>query len=300
MSVNMNEFFALPVGNEDVKNSLGLNIYTNGNLKNKIIETAYKTDKTKKIAKNIEHMIDKDLLVPVWLNKNIASTLLYKITGPNEKEKIKKTAYAFYSGTDDKIFLFVDNAMSFGFTNNEFLMDLIVHETMHLGVSKLGHKYLKLFSSELESYYNSLFRNLFDVDVSYKLDVKSILEWIFKNFEAKKSLSSRVLYSYGDFIKSKVSGGTNLNEQDLEEKIKNFIITIFLAIQGRFGDIVKESKFREASIAARQAYSDAFKISVPTNNFYIQELFVCSEVIAMLSESKTTESMYSLFKILGS
>ena len=298
--VNMNEFFALPVGNSEVKNSLGLSLYTNPNLKNKYIEIVYNSSKTKKIAKYIENMVDKEKITPVWLNKNIMTTLVYKVFGPNEKERIKKDAYAFYSSSDHKIFIFIDNAMSFGFTDNQLLTDLTVHETMHMGAGELKSRYLKLFEDELDLYYDNLFRKYFAIPVNVKIDTKLIMEWIFKNFESNASISGSVIYKYRDFLHKNIKDLSSLDAKTLDEKIKNYILSIYLALSGRISDIIKNAKFNEVSLSVRQAYSDAFKINPPTNNFYIQELYACSEVISMLSESKTTNAMYSLFKILGS
>lgn len=295
----MNEFFALPVGNIPVKNSLDLKLFTNPVLKNKYISVMYESSKTSGIAKNIENMVDRNLITPVWLNSGILTTILYKLTGPSKRESIKQDAYAFYSPSDHKIFLFIDNSMSFGFTDNQLLVDLTIHETMHMGAGLVKQKYLKIFEKELDIFYESFLRKYFEIPISTSFDSKNIYTWAFKEFELNPRLQKSSIHKYKDLLMSEFSNLTSLDAKTFHKKITNYTVCILLALTGSIKEIMKKTELLEVSLTLRQAYTNSFGVKPPMNNFYIQELFACSEVIAMLSETTTTTSMYSLFKTLG-
>jgi len=137
---DVQEMFAIPVGLRHVANVDGIPLYSSKNLKIKHLKAMAKVRDTKPVVPVLFKLVDKGEITPCWLNKGLIRLTAFKIFAPAGIKSIR----GFFYPPSNKIYLLIDNNMVFGFSSNNFLATLTLHEGMHMFASKHPSKFLSI------------------------------------------------------------------------------------------------------------------------------------------------------------
>lgn len=294
---NMNELFAAPVNNELVATIDGTKLYTNPKLKEKYIEAMSKTSPTRKID-NISELVEKEKVVPCWLNKNILHYIAYKVFAPS----FVKGIAGFYDNDSNKIFLLIDNNVTFGHASNSFLSILTVHEGTHMFAHNNTRKFLSLFSDELKNWYFHFFFNYLDLKVKY--DVKdfpldNLVKYMFNNMEynIRKGIDKKTMEGFTNRIYKMFKDASNFDEEKLTSKLEEMLtfIRIFQTNPDMLMTVYK--RYKNLTDSMYEAYKQAFGIRNMTT-LCVQELLYPSEVVSIYVERIESSKIKTMFRSL--
>jgi len=289
----LQEIFAVPTKVEKIKGFSDIDLYTSDKLKSNYILSMFKTERTKSIVGEIKRLVEKGLIVPCFLTKNILQFAAHRIFSRSES----KSVLGFYIPSQKKLFLLIDNNINlFGFASNDWLANLTIHEGMHMFADLKPSKFLSVFKNDLIQFYNNLFTELLNLENQNSKSIESIVLFIAK-MEKDLPRSNDTLKKYFDQIE-KLQEYSTLEHNTFENIVRDYIVSIklFWTDFGTFRNIAKSYKHILTPI-----YNSYYKtFDIHPNTFAIQELFSISEVISVAAEEKTkiSNKILSGFKML--
>lgn len=266
----------------------GVDFYTNEKLRQKFIMSLLKHTPTK-AHKTIIDLINKKIIIPVFLTKSTFSWYLKNQRDPEQDEKFSGV-YGFYTIKDKKIFILIDAGYKvLGWVPDHHLAGVTLHECMHMASKKNPTKFMRVNAVPLYKYY-SVFLNY--VFLMKDDDKKTILDWILyiHGFEIQKHGLDGKKYREKLMAAAKASRST-LSDEEIENRAKYITSYAF----GTYG--VDESKllsiirsYKNVYHGLMIAYQKAFRFRAKTTAY--QELFTVSEVICMLASMELGKNRY--------
>ena len=151
----LQELFAIPINTKVAATLDGMPLYSSTGLKKRYLQAMAKSGRTKPVYSTIAKLVEKDLLIPCFLSKNLYNLAKFKVFAPSGYKAI----HGFYATDVKKIFLFIDNTISYGFASNNHLARLTIHEGVHMAAKK--GNFINTFKTELIKYYRILFDRMF-------------------------------------------------------------------------------------------------------------------------------------------
>jgi len=165
----LKELFAIPINPKLVAVLDGkLKLYSSKVLISKFKQSLSKNKSTSSSYKFLDRMIDKQMLTPVYLTRGLLSYSFMKVWG-HSMEGIN----AFYDPNSNRIFILIDNNTTFGFSSDEWIGRLSIHECMHMACAHGKGNFLKLFYNEFVHFYNVFFHILADKNI--KTDTSKLI-----------------------------------------------------------------------------------------------------------------------------
>jgi len=274
--------------NIPIKASVGT-LYTNQTLVQRFIKMVDESDFFQKNNLNtpIIELIQKGIILPVYRDKNFIDKLVHKIKNyPPNDIRNAKNALALFSLLDDKIFIFIEKMTNFlGFTDDDFVGKILLHELMHMYSSKID--ILKYFQKPLLVFYQNLFENLAEEIITNKKALNDFIRFIYYDIERK-----------GNFKKLGKDGWKKrvyplFESRDMKfmiEYIQDSIIEDFL-LKGESLNL--DNAFISFYNSVKKAYNK-LGITPASGIFFIQELWAPSEVLAILAESNPNDRLVIL------
>lgn len=291
------ELFALPFNTYEVANLDGWKLYSSASLKRKYSESMYKIRKTKPIAKKIEELVNKNVIVPAWINKGIFRLTFFKIFAPPGTQGI----LGFYISKYHQIYLLIDNNITLGFASNIKLASLMIHESMHMAANNMKYAFVNLFKPELVAFYNAMLKSIFIIPEKVNLDKisETIILFLFKNFEFKKELSNSYVKSfipmYRKLLDSSLKSKTISTEQEFNLNLDYFIDFVQLYFKDINSFISQLRRYQHIYRGLLNGYKNGLNVK-NNNSLCVQELFYPSEIICMYSElGKNMSKVYKAF-----
>ncbi len=295
----LDELFSLPFNTYLVAELDGMQIYTSDSLKRKYVEAMRKMDKTKPIADSIEKLVEKNTLVPAWLNKGIFRLIYFKIFAPPGSQN----ALGFYTSSHDQIYLLIDNNITLGYASNQRLMHLTIHESMHMAASHMKNRFVSLFTPEIVSFYSAVYEELFQIPPNkITKQCNTIMKYLFREFEFNNNNLSlmtlkKFLKNYREMIDKSFRSITRLPQEKFDKYLLDYIDFIYLY----FYDLDKfinsfVNLYPHIYRALLMGYENGLRFR---NNFSlcVQELFFPSEIICIHSEyTNNMSKVYKAFK----
>lgn len=288
----LQELFSLPIGLEKVKNFPGPPIYTSNTLKRRYIESMRKSSRANILADKVEELVNKELVIPAFLNKGIFRFALSKIFGDPETKDI----LGFYMSETKKIYILINNNINFfGYANNDWMSSLLLHESQHMCADLRSSKFYSLFKSDFMEFYSNLFTKIFKLKSIDKSLLERVIKFIF-NIELKFPLNNNTLKNYHDLLMEFQSISSNKDE--FEKTLRDYIVIIKIFWTSLSGFIRVSRNYRHILGPIYDTYSSLYKIT--PNSTCIQELITLSEIIAVMSETNTklTPKIYKSFKMI--
>jgi len=289
-----NEIFALPIGLKPVVKLDSEILYGGESLNRSFIKALNKSSRTNKISSHFEKMIKDKLIVPCFLHKGFLTFLAWKVFAPSGVRNIM----GFYYPKTKKVYILLSNDLNiFGYTSNNFLAKLTVHECVHMFANKNKSKFISTFDSNLIPFYKTFLCKIFNINIKdlSNNEVKKIITFIFNKFESKTSkYDNSLLIEYYDIL-------NNLEKiSNLKEDQFNLILLDYISLIKTFLKDIKIffnsiHKYRYIIDAIEYSYKEVFNCK-NMNTICIQELIYPSEVIAIYSEFKKDPKIYSAIK----
>ncbi len=297
MPNNLNEMFSLPIGLKLVAKIGGLKLFSSGKLKAKFKKAMLATKRFKGSSK-IESLIDNNLILPCYLTKGVVGFTFYKIFASKGKQSI----CGFFSPDTKRIYILISNNTIVAiYSNNKKLAKLLLHEGMHKYFDQNPSECHSLFKSELEDFYINYIDGIVGEFIPNKKNIqilgKKISDMTYK-FETAKTIDQKMFLKYVNEIRDMIFKVSDKSEevQEIIDKHKLMMLLYFTNSDRFFNNL---NKFLYFFRAFYKAYKKTFK-STDTNTLPIQELFFCSEVIAIGSElSKSPKYSKTFEKIKG-
>jgi len=293
---NLHELFAAPIGLEKVAKLDGEELFGSQSLNMSFLKSMSKTAKAKPLLKTMTRLIMQKKLIPCWMNKNIFKLVKFKIFAP----AYKKSGLAFYYPLTKKIYVLVDNNINtFGFSSNEWLSTLTIHEMCHLAVGKNPTGFINVFRSILSEFYQNYFVEA--LKLKEKPNVSKFVSFIYNTYDVKGEFRFSTFRKYYDFLEEyRPLSVMKDNQFTLTTKL-----IVNAAMVSNYSFQTFQSNLRNyvpALSPIRVAYREMIGNKINSiDSLVYQELFVPSEVIAILSEvsSSYSSKIYSgLSKLL--
>jgi len=291
-----NEMFALPIGLKAVVKLDSEILYGGESLNRSFIKALSKSSRTNKISSQFEKMIKDKHIVPCFLHKRFLMFLAWRVFAPSGVRNIM----GFYYPKSKKVYILLSNDLNiFGYTSNNFLAKLTIHECMHMFADKKPSSFLNIFKNEIDLFYKKLLCKIFSID-ERKLDnsiVNKISRFIFTNFERKEKITNSDLSSYFKLLNSELRELSTLSEDVFEKILTEYVVIskIYLHNIGKFFAV--KSKFKHILGAIESTYKEAFNFK-NIDTICIQELLYPSEIIAIYSEYEKNPKIFSSIKQL--
>jgi hypothetical protein len=284
---SLQEVFALPVGLTEVAKLDGLSLYSSAKLQEKYLAALSMSGRTKDLVDKFEILVKNKDIIPCFLGKGFGHFIFWKIFAPLGDRSIM----GFYDpGTTNKIYLLIDNNSNiFGFTSNETLALLTIHEMCHKFAHDSPSQFLSRYRPELTKFYKYYWCEVFQVKED-KLSDSAVFELVTSLFKKCESGNHDLPVLYDNFktfvnqlaeILSKLS---TLNETEFTEVKDKYILCIKVFMKNLNDFINNISKFRQILAPLYTAY----KYGLDAKNLQtlaVQELLYPSEVLAVYSES---------------
>lgn len=296
---NLSELFALPIGMKEVAKIEGISLLSNDNLKTKFSIAMSKMDKTKPISSTIDKLVKNGSFLPCFLSKGIFKLLKFKIFDPHDIVlRDLKHVVGFFDLYTKKIYILIDNNVNLiGYASNKELADTTIHECIHMVSMKKPSQFLKLFGTELRSFYSYILDSIFKVKTrTNPKDIEKIIEYIHKNAELTLSRSNKVLVDYYKLLDSIFSKNSSLDNDKFYKTLNDYIVIIKVYWKNVNAFYSLQRNFRHILSPIYSAYKEVFNVKMKYTA--IQELIAPSECICILSGEDPGVKTYSAIKLL--
>lgn len=294
MEEQLQELFSIPKGLEPAYQIDNLTFYSSDKLKKNFVIAFMKSSKGKHIAKQIDSLVEKGIVIPCYKSKNILSFIKHKLTSDN------KYIMAFYSVQDKKVVVIIDNSSTiFGTSSNNELTSTTMHECMHLAAGRHLNKFIKVFYPKLVEYYSAFFSDYFEIENISKNKIGEIIKFMAIFEKRGPSYANSKLADYYRLIESLFVADSKLEEGEFRTRLTSMVVATKLFILSMNSLMRNARKFSMVFTSLNRAYQKAFG----ENNKYttpIQELVSLSEVACVLSEMKPLDpTIKKLFQIIA-
>jgi len=290
--LDLQEFFALPVAPRVVAFLDNIPLYGSSSLNHAFNYSMGKVEKLRPVIDQVKELVSRRIIVPCWLNRGVFKIRKFII---NEKGGIR-SILGFYDPNSKRVYVLLDNQISkWGFAPNNALASLLVHECSHMYADRNPKKFFITFKDELIRFYYNYFNLVFSLGDKNIKEMEDIVTFLFYGIERKVSgtgsLSGPLLKRYYDFLMHSLKKYSDL--RDFEERVSRYIAILKIYTKGLDTFLASLSKFTDILGPFKRAYKESFG-GIP-DSIHIQELFLCSEVIAVASEIKMTKKFYNVF-----
>lgn len=287
----LNELFALPIGMKHVITLDNQKLYSSDKLKHKFVIALSKTGRGKPIAAVVDSMIKKGEFIPAFVSKSLFKLIKNKVFPGDSKKGV-----GFYAFKHKLIVICMDQNISWGFASNDWIAKLTIHEGMHKCAIEKSSIFFSIFKDDLENYYSSLFQRIFSLKEKPK-EISKIVKFLFFKCEKSNPYSNTTIMSLYKMLQNNLNKDTTLNPEEFENMLRDYIVT--WKIYSRNPNILSQNinKFIHIIRPLAYTYKDVFGKLV-TDNFYVQEIMIPSEVIAVRSELKADAKTYKAFSLL--
>jgi hypothetical protein len=295
----LTELFSIPVGLKKVVKVDDVDLYTSDSLIKNFKKSISDSVILQVHYDKISSLVDRGRIIPCYINRGIIKVFLWKFLSDRSKSHNYGHVLAFFHHRTNNMYILIDNNINYtGYISNEFLGELVIHESVHMARFENTNSFYKIFSKDLTKFYSHYFKNLFqlssisDKDVSkYVLDLLLLREKSLKEMIKITEIfldSLKKNYEYGDIEFNKL-------------KYNYLYICKFTRITEKTSDFYNELlKYKQIILPFYKAYKSAFDIPHRNLPFCYQELYEPSEAMCMYCEKvlpkEKISSMFSLIK----
>jgi len=287
----LQEFFAAPTGLKKVASLDGEDLFGSPSLNLSFLKSMSESSRAKPLMKTMTRLVMNKKLVPCWMNKNILKFYKFKIFGPAHK----KIGAAFYAPKHGKIFVLIDNNISsFGFASNDWLAVLTIHEMCHLMVGLKPAQFKSSFKPIYTEFYKNYFVDAFKLTKQPRVD--KFTNFIYQNFDVKSKLSYALFKKYREHL-DEFKSLSVLKDKEFDMMADLIVNAILLSVINF--NIFSNNYYKKYASVVRPIIN-SYKTLVGNkitnvNSMFYQELYIPSEVIAILSEipSSYSSKIYS-------
>lgn len=286
----LKEFFAIPIHLKEVIKIDNYALYSSNKLIAKYKKALSKGKQFRGAEKIIDKLINRGVLLPVFMNKGLFKLTLFKLFAGIDSQSI----CGFYSPQDNIVIILLDNDMTLGWVSGKFMCELTSHELIHMAASHMKKQFLTLFFKDLVKYYSQVFYKLTGCEelkkptkiieqYVTKLYIKSELATTAAGKPAISNFNQTLTYIHANY-KTKHPGLADAREEI--QDTHNQILTSYF-VHGLDGIIEYMQSNRSAVRFLLNSLYYAYLVfdSRKTPNvFPIQEFFYPSEVISVKSE----------------
>lgn len=288
------ELFSTPTGLEPAYQMDNLTFYSSDKLKKNFVIAFLKSSKGKNVAKQIDSLVEKGIVIPCYKSKNVLSFIKHKLTSDN------KYIMAFYAVEDKKVVVIIDNSSTiFGTSSNNELTSTTMHECMHLAAGRNLNQFLKVFSPNLIKYYSAFFSDYLKIENINQSKIRAFINYL-KEFEKRgPSYANRKLGEYFTVIENLFLEDSKLDKDVFNKRLTDMVVACKLFILSISSLMKNARKFAMVFTSLNRAYETAFgeknKYTTP-----IQELVSLSEIACVLAEMRPLDPVIKkIFTIIA-
>jgi len=254
----------------------GEKFYTNEKLRNFVIEVAEKKLPKTQAAK-IKKLVNEKKVVPLFMTKNLWDYFRNRYKHTNYRRNIR----GFLHNRTKIIYIIMDNMLLKGIlVTNKLLIEVIVHELVHLAFDTDPKRYLQINLPILTNYYYHVFSMLFNIPKNR--NIKNIVQrFVILYVKDEKNNSTEFNDHYKLF--DELYKFTDLTKKEFENIVDRYLDFIYYEIKDNDFEIRKN--YQDIRKLLTQAFVKAFNVpdhdSTPN-----QRAYITSEVIATLAMVK--------------
>jgi hypothetical protein len=287
------DFGFTPFNLKEVDRVEGKALYSSPRLKAKYLEAISGQAILRPVVRNIEALLQKDIIVPCYTSSNLFGVLKHKLTGTNADKQIM----GFYSPINNKVYILFDNRLKFlAWANNDDLSLVTIHELMHYVAKNNKRNFYNTFKGELIAFYRAFYSDFAGVQLDVR-QVELMVVGAIKMFEWEEDVTGNTINKYRHYLDRIVT----LLDPEQKKMVVDVPLenaALYWKNPNMFLNKAKTDKETNRLVFALwRAYDRVFGLKNP-NTFPIQEILFPSEVISISSE-KPTSNHYKAVKSIG-
>jgi hypothetical protein len=278
-NVKLDELFSLPVGLQVGAVIGGQKFYTSDKLKKNFVLAFEKSSKGKRIAKSIEELVNKDLILPSYKNKGLLKFFKHKIFSSGED----KYALAMYYVNEKRIIVLIDNNTSvFGTASNNAIVSTTMHECMHLLSGRDMNRFLRIFTPTLREFYFNYYTDIFKLTNKPKSLDKVIGFLAYVESPGGAPINKKLSRLY-QLIEEGFKQDSSLNDEQFTRALTDYIVASKILMLSINSFMRVKSKYMYLLNALERAYKKTFRKKNKVSQVF-QEMYSVSEVISIMAE----------------
>jgi hypothetical protein len=289
---NINEF-AIDLSLQKVAEIDGHPLYTSSILMKKFINVIKSMPRSKQYANDYISLIEAKKLIPCYFTKVFLRIFEFDVKDlPPEAKHI----VGFYAWDKYKAYILIDNSVNI-YTPKyaRFLVEVTIHELTHMFAKEQSKQFMSLFGGTLIDFYVSYFTKVFKLKGDLINETKSVINFMFNQFELSGNFSTRRLYEkiHGNFLKL-----TTLDQDDFENVLLKYCNVFMIYVHYGLNEIIQSRiKYSDILDPIGEVYKEVFNNNV--RSIHIQELLCPSEVISILSETDKSSKYNKMVSYLA-
>jgi len=256
-----------------------------------------KTGRSKFIVPILKDLVEKGIVVPVFYSKGLFKLIKSRIS-KNPEDIEKKSIAGFFDSRSKKVYIMIENSLNlFGFSSNDLMATITIHECLHMLSSTKPNKFLNIFKSDLIKFYKNLFEKIFTIDNLPNNVVFNIIKFLFSTFEMKEEFSiNPSLSKYHKYLQKTLEKYSKLDSQEFNKVLVDYIVIVKLYLLN-FSTFLRASRMYQHILSPiYNSYKLFGEKHIPS--IMIQELIYPSEVISILSEIENSSKIIKALKQL--
>ena len=295
------ELFSVPVGLKKVVKVDDVELYTSDSLTKNFLKALLDSEILQTFSEKITSFVNNGKVIPCYINRGIIKVFLWKFLSKGLEHKYG-SSLAFFSVSANKVYVIIDNNISYaGFISNDFLAKLIIHELVHMASFSNRPSFLKLFSSELGTFYSNYFNALFKFsDISKEEAIKYVSDLMMLHKSSAKFDTKKSIAMTDSFLDSLQKKHKIPSENFGRIKSKYMYVYKLVLFADRNIDFIRKLvENKEVILPFVKAYRKSFGIDIMKDSVPFQEIIEPSEVICEYSqEAAPREKVLSVLSLV--
>jgi len=289
----LQELKSLPLGFKLIHAVHGFPLYSSNRLKDNFTAATARCKNLRPVLQEIKSFVDIGLIIPV-----VSYSGLIRFIIQNTFDKTGGLdAHGLYDTQTKKIYIIADlKFRDFFKTDSEELGIVILHELMHYCSSNKPKIFNAIFRNINAEYYHNMFKNWVQLDIPMA-DCVKMNDYLFINMEHGKNTN---LLQYTKFLATIIPESKSHPSHIREEIIETIISMVKYIRSGDTASLARDMRIdpmiNNLIVAMMTTYEKTFKLRKP-DTFPMQELFIPSEIAAVLCHKPTTNHYTAIKKI---
>lgn len=289
----LEELKALPMGFKLIHIVHNYPLYSSNRLKDNFTAAIARCRNLRPVLQEVKGLVDSKVIIPA-----VSYSGLIRFIIQNTFDKTNKLdANGLFDTETNKVYVIADLKFRDFFKNDsEDLGVVILHELMHYCSANKPKVFNAIFRNINAEFYHHMFKNWVQLDIPMA-DCVKLNDYLFHNMELGKDTN---LLHYTKFLATIIPESKRHVQNQREEIIETIVSMVKYINSGDTNSLWRDMKvdpmINNLVVALMTTYTKNFKLKDP-DTFPMQELFVPSEIAAVLCHKPTSNHYTAIKKI---
>ena len=277
----------------------GQEMFTSVQLRNEFINIIKRNKILNPVRDILIHLVDSWVILPVYTSSNLITFLTHKVW-----KKITRSNYgtvAFYAPSTNRVYILFEHQVTLSLQfDEEFLIQILLHEIQHLCAKNLKIKYYDIMHKLFDSWYKHFFNAYFKTNKVTEKMVHDIVHFIYVNCETSRNMfvSASYFKKYQDMV-MRLCDKCGINHEIGRGIFKTVVLYYNEPDLGPFIRAIKNNvpPYVDVYLSCMEAYKKLGYYKL--NTIPGQEFLVPSEISCMTTMTKPLPQHYEAIRLLS-